>query len=367
MRSVRNVRDVRLGFDADAVLNVAIGMRDVKLDSAQAAALRLRLVEAATTVPGIEHATLQAAEPFGGMSDWPLFVEGIDSVSRFGRFEFNAVSPGYFATMGTRLLRGRGIESGDVDGSRRVMVVGASMAGVLWPGADPVGKCVRVGLVDTVPCTYVVGVAEDIHARGFGPQTRNFYYYMAAAQWRPDQGGLFVRAGGDARRAIEPLRLRLQQEMPGASYVTVSRLGDLVDAQSRSWVMGATLFTAFGGLALILAAVGLYSVIAYNVAQRRQELAVRVALGAAAIPHGSTLRRRRRAALRLAVTGAAVGGAIALLVAPRIAPLLFNQLPRDPVVFGTVTGALLLVAVVASLIPALRGARLDPNAALRAD
>jgi putative ABC transport system permease protein len=364
VRSLRNVRDVRLGFDADSVLNVDMRMRDVKLDSAQTAALRLRLVDAATTVPGIEHATLQTAVPFGGMSDWPLFVEGIDSVRKFGRFEFNAVSPGYFATMGTRLLRGRGIESGDVNGSRRVMVVGASMAGVLWPGADPLGKCVRVGLVDTVPCTYVVGVAEDIHARGFGPQTRNFYYYMAAAQWKPQDGGLFVRAGGAARRAIEPLRLRLQQEMPGASYVTVERLGDLVDAQSRSWVMGATLFTAFGGLALILAAVGLYSMIAYNVAQRRQELAVRVALGAAA---ADVVRLVVGEGLRLAVTGAAVGGAIALLAAPRIAPLLFNQLPRDPVVFGTVTGALLLVAAVASLIPALRGARVDPNAALRAD
>ena len=128
--------------------------------------------------------------------------------------------------------------------------------------------------------------------------------------------------------------------------------------------MGATVFTAFGALALILAAAGLYSVIAYNVAQRRQELAVRVALGAGP---GLVVRLVVGEGLRFAVTGAAVGGAIALIAAPRIAPLLFNQSPRDPVVFGTVTGALLLVGVVASLIPALRGARVDPNAALKAD
>jgi putative ABC transport system permease protein len=364
VRSLRHVRDVRLGFDADSVLVVELRMRDVKLDSAQTAALRLRLLEAATTVPGIEHATLQQAVPFGGMSAYPLFVEGIDSVPKFGRFEFNAVSPGYFATMGTRLLRGRPIESGDVHSARRVMVVGASMAGVLWPGADPLDKCVRVGLVDTVPCTYVVGVAEDIHARGFGPQTRNFYYYLAAAQWRPEEGGLFARAGGDVRRSMEPLRRTLQQVMPGAAYVTVTRLDELVENESRSWVMGATLFSAFGVLALILAAVGLYSVIAYNVAQRRQELAVRVALGASA---GDVIRLVVGEGLRFAVTGAAVGGTIAILAAPRIAPLLFNQSPRDPVVFGTVTGALLLVAVVASMIPASRGARVDPNAALRAE
>jgi len=363
VRSLRNVREVRLGFDADSVLMVDTRMRDVKLDSAETAALRLRLLGAATTVPGIEHATLVEAEPFGGMTSWPIWVEGIDSVNKFGRFEFNSVSPDYFATMGTRLLRGRGIESGDLHGARRVLVVGASMAGVLWPGADPLGKCVRVGLVDTVPCSYVVGVAEDIHARGFGPQDRNFYYYLAAAQFQPQEGGLFVRAGG-GERLIEPLRRRLQREMPGASYVTVSRLGALVENESRSWLMGATLFTAFGALALILAGVGLYSVIAYSVAQRRQELALRVALGAAA---SDVIRLVVGEGLRLAAAGAAVGGAIALLVSPRVAPLLFNQSPRDPVVFGTVTGALLAVAVGASILPAIRSARVDPNSALRAE
>ena len=363
VRSLRNVREVRLGFDADSVLMVDTRMRDVKLDSAETAALRLRLLGAATTVPGIEHATLVEAEPFGGMTSWPIWVEGIDSVNKFGRFEFNSVSPDYFATMGTRLLRGRGIESGDLHGARRVLVVGASMAGVLWPGADPLGKCVRVGLVDTVPCSYVVGVAEDIHARGFGPQDRNFYYYLAAAQFQPQEGGLFVRAGG-GERLIEPLRRRLQREMPGASYVTVSRLGALVENESRSWLMGATLFTAFGALALILAGVGLYSVIAYSVAQRRQELALRVALGAAA---SDVIRLVVGEGLRLAAAGAAVGGAIALLVSPRVAPLLFNQSARDPVVFGTVTGALLAVAVGASILPAIRSARVDPNSALRAE
>ena len=223
----------------------------------------------------------------------------------------------------------------------------------------------RIGIPpDTAPCRYVVGIAEDIHAGGFGPQGKNFYYYLPAAQWHQQGGGLLVRVAGDTRGAIEPLRRRLQEEMPGTSYVTVSRLGNLVDAQSRSWVMGATVFTAFGALALILAAVGLYSVIAYNVAQRRQELAVRVALGAAA---GDVIRLVLSEGLRFAVAGAAVGGALAIIAAPRIAPLLFNQSPRDPVVFGAVTTALLVVAVLASMIPAIRGARVDPNAALRAE
>jgi hypothetical protein len=134
VRSLRNVRDVRLGFDADSVLVVALKMRDVELDSAQTAALRLRLVGAATTVPGIPHASLQLESPFGGMTEWPIAVAGIDSVRKFGRFEFNAVSPGYFATMGTRILRGRAFTSGDRAGARGAVVVSEAMGKVLCRG-----------------------------------------------------------------------------------------------------------------------------------------------------------------------------------------------------------------------------------------
>src|SRR6185503_16446829 len=135
----------------------------------------------------------------------PLYVAGIDSVRKFGRFDRNAVSPDYFATMGTRLLRGRGIQTGDIAGAPRVMVVGASMANVLWPGQDPIGKCVRIGrpedgfaLTGATPCTYVVGLAEDIHSEKIGPEERLFYYYLPAAQTLPQEGGLFARVRGDA-------------------------------------------------------------------------------------------------------------------------------------------------------------------------
>ena len=243
------------------------------------------------------------------------------------------------------------------------MVVGASMAATLWPGDDPIGKCVRIGIdPETMPCTRVVGLAENIHARGFGPETRSFFYYLPAAQWRPQEGGLFVRPRGDARQAVEPLRRRLQVEMPGASYVTVTRLGEVVEDQARPWTMGATVFTAFGLLALVLAAGGLYSVIAYNVAQRRQELAVRIALGASA---GDVIRLVVGHGLRFAVSGAVAGGAVALAAGRWIAPLLFDQSARDPVVFVTVTAVLLVVSVGASLIPAIRIAHEDPMAALR--
>jgi putative ABC transport system permease protein len=361
VRSLNHVRSVRLGFDADSVLVVGTSLRGVVLDTGQMIELRQRLLVAATTVPGIDHASVRGATPFGGMWSYPIFVAGVDSVPRFGRFDFNTVSPDYFVTMGTRLVRGRGVESSDVAGATRVMVIGESMGNVLWPGQDPIGKCVRIRL-EINPCTYVVGIAEDIHSESIGPETRLFYYYVPATQTLPEDVALFARVRGDAQDLVEPLRERLQQEMPGTAYVTVSRLAENLEAEMRSWVMGATLFTAFGGLALLLAAIGLYSVIAYNVSQRRQELAVRMALGAAA---SDVLRMVVGDGLRFALSGVLVGGVIAWYAGRWIAPLLFDQSAHDPVVFGFVTGALLVVAITASAIPAIRGARMDPNDALR--
>ena len=363
VRSLRNVSRIDLGFDADSVLVVGAEMRDVRLDSAAAVALRQRLLAAAVTVPGVSHASFQLAVPFGGETSYIIFVDGVDSTDRFGQFDLNAVSPDYFATMGTRLLRGRGIEAGDVAGAPRVMVVGASMANVLWPGADAIGQCVRIR-ADSNPCTRVVGVAEDIHVHHIAPESRYFYYYLPASQLLPHEGGLFVRAAGDPRQLIEPLRQRLQREMPGASFVSVGRLAARVEDEARPWVMGATLFTAFGLLALALAAVGIYSVIAYDVAQRRRELAVRVALGASA---ATVLRLVVGEGIRYAAAGALAGSLVALAAAGQIAPLLFDQPARDPAVFAFVAGILVLVALGASAIPAWRGARVDPNAALRAE
>jgi hypothetical protein len=298
------------------------------------------------------------------MSSYPIFISGIDSTSRLGQFHFNTVSADFFKTMGTRIVRGRAIEQTDVDGARGVLVASESMVNVLWPGQDPIGKCVRVGLVDTVPCRYVVGVAEDIHSQSIELDPKVFFYYLPAAQWKPQDGGLFVRARGDARSVVEPVRRRLQRDMPGTSFVTVTPLGEIVDASLRSWIVGATVFTGFGALALLLAVVGLYSVIAYNVTERKHELGVRIALGAS---RGEIVRLVVLGGLRFAVAGIALGAITALVAGRWIEPLLFHQSPRDPGVFGAISVVLIAAAVLASGIPALRAAGLDPKAALEAD
>jgi putative ABC transport system permease protein len=209
-----------------------------------------------------------------------------------------------------------------------------------------------------------VGVAEDIRSQSIDVESKLFYYYLPAAQWRPHEGGLFVRARGDSRRLVEPVRRHLQREMPGTSFVTVTPLGEIVEGKMRSWIVGARVFTAFGALALVLAAVGLYSVIAYNVTQRTRELGVRLALGAG---RAAIVRLVVSGGLRFAFAGIMIGGAVALVAGKWIGPMLFQQSPRDPAVFAVVTGALFGVAIVASWIPAMRAAGVDPRTAMQAE
>ncbi len=360
VRSFANVRALRLGYDVDPVLYVERNMRGVLLPEDQQAALNHRLLAAAAAFPGVVSATEAVSVPFYNFESRGLFVSGIDSVSRLGRFQLQAASPEYFRTMGTRILAGRGITAEDRRGSPPIVVVSETMARRLWPGRTAIGQCLRVG-ADTAPCRTVVGIAEDITQRSLS-DAGGANYYLSADQLDESAYGLFVRVRGRAADAAEAIRRRLQQEMPGASYVTTIPLAQILGDEQRPWRAGATMFLVLGGLALVVAAIGLYSVISYNVAQRTQELGVRIALGA-------RLRHIARLVvgdgLRLALGGIAAGAAVALIGGRWIATLLFAVSPRDPAVFGAVTLVLALTAVLASLIPAIRAARVDPNLALR--
>ncbi len=362
VRSLRQVREVPLGYDPDPVLLVDLNMRGVRLDSAPQVALRRALLDTARAIPGVVHASPRVSVPFWGSYSVSLYVAGIDSVRRLGRFELNAVGGDYFATMGTRVLRGRGISDQDIQGAPRVMVVSEAMAKALWSGREEIGQCVRVRF-ETAPCTYVVGVAENIKAERLGDDP-TFYYYLSWAQWDPANGGLFLRMAGPAARSAEMVRRRLQPVMPGASYVTVTPFADILGDETRSWQLGATMFLVFGGLALALAAIGLYSVMAYNVSQRTQELGVRAALGA---QQRDLVKLVVNEGLTLGAAGIAIGVVIALAGSNWLGPLLFQESPRDPLVFGFVTVMLLGVTALASFVPSRRAARVDPIVALRSE
>jgi ABC-type antimicrobial peptide transport system permease subunit len=241
------------------------------------------------------------------------------------------------------------------------MVVSEGMAKRLWPTEDAIGKCVRLS-ADTAPCTTVVGIAEDVRRGSLNEP--ELHYYMPIEQFARSQGGLFIRTRGPAATQVEQIRQSLQRLMPGVSYVTVTPMETILGGQTRSWRLGATMFTVFGALALVLAAIGLYSVIAYNVTQRMHEMGVRVALGAQA---RDVIRLIVREGLTIVIPGVALGAGVALLAGRWIAPLLFDVSPKDPPVIVGVIMTLLAVAIAASWLPALRAARVDPNEALRSD
>jgi len=363
VRSLDRVKSLRLGYDVEPVLVATPNFRGIPVTDQEQIAVGRRVLQRSRELPGVESAAWAGSFPFYSSSGTGLYIPGIDSVSKLGRFTYQNATADYFATMGTRVLRGRPFNAQDRSGTPLVAVVSESMARVLWPGRDALGQCMKVG-ADTMPCTTVVGIAEDAHQRSLIGDA-HLHYYLPLEQFGEGEGFILIaRVRGDPVHEVETLRRELQKEMPGEGYVVVRRFGAMVDSQRRSWRFGATMFSAFGVLAVLVAAVGLYGLIGYNVDQRMHELGVRVALGARRM---DVVRMVTRQGVTLSILGTAVGAALALFASKWLQPLLFDQSATDPLVYGGVAALLVLVAVVACVSPARRASGADPNVALRAE
>ena len=290
-----------------------------------------------------------------------------DSVpsSRDGGPYVTEVSTEYFATLGTRIVRGRAFNESDRAGAPPVAILSETIARALFGDRDALGQCVRVG-PRTAPCTTVVGIAEDARRQSLEEPDPVLQYYLPLAQ-RTGPGSapvLFVRVHNDVPALARTLRQEFGALGANAPYVRVQILRQLLDPQIQPWRLGASLFASFGLLALVIAAVGLYSVLAYEAARRRPEFGVRMALGA----HGADIIRLVLSqGAALTVTGVAVGLGVAALGARFLQPLLFETSAFDPVIYGSVVAVLLCAAIAASVPAALRARRVDPNSALRAE
>lgn len=365
VRSLRNVRDIELGFDADRVLVVDLNVNDEDDETRDALFRQTR--DRVAQLPAVEHASVAVTAPFWSALSTDLSIPGLDSIpsSPDGGPYLNAVTPEFFLTTGTRVVGGRGFDNGDGFTAPRVAIVSETFARRVWPGQDPIGKCMLVG-GDTVPCSTVVGIARDARRQSLTDDAPVMQYYVPLDQRQTTAGlrALFVRTRGDPAVALAAVRRETQSVSPDLPYPTVQYLADLVEPEIRPWKLGATLFSLFGGAALALAALGLYSVVAYSVAQRLHEMGVRVALGA----RGSDLARLV-VVDTLRVVGLGLGlGLLAAVTAGRfVEPLLFRVSPRDPAVFVAVIGTLLTVGVLASLGPARRAARVSPAEVLKAE
>ncbi len=369
VRSLQEVRDLDLGLDADRLVQATLEL-GVEAESAEQTGLYRSAATLLEREPAIASA-VPVSVTFRSALATTLRVQGVDSLPRLpggGPYVFG-VDPGYFETLGLELLRGRGVEESDRPGGAPVAVVSATMAEAVWPEGDALGQCLLVG-GDAGTCTTVVGVAEDA-VRGSLQEDPFMAYYLPLGQMDGETidvsgraNGLYLRAEGEVGEAAAVAARLLRDFDARVRFARAESLREILDPQARSWSLGAGMFMILGLLALLVASVGLYSLLAFEVAERTRELGIRTALGAR---QGQLLRRVVWSGARLAVAGVVVGLAVAWVAAPYVAALLFRTSPRDPVVMTGVGVVLVLVAAGASLVPGLRATRVDPVVALRAE
>jgi putative ABC transport system permease protein len=238
------------------------------------------------------------------------------------------------------------------------------MARALWPSESPIGRCVQIGGT-AFPCWTVIGVAADPRRWSLAGEEDAYQYWVPAEALQSDAlrpTSLLVRMNEPAAGAA--VRRELLGLDPRIRFVEVESFREVMEPYLRPWNLGGTLFAAFGLLAVFLAALGLYSVIAFDVTQRTREIGIRTALGATT---RAVVRVVLVRALRLAALGVALGLLAAVLLTPKVEDLLFGVPARDPVTFTTVAAVLLLVALSAAVLPARRASAVDPMVALRTE
>jgi putative ABC transport system permease protein len=369
VESLRNVQAVDIGYDPSRTVLAWVDFDPGQSppDGVQAARIAA-VAERLRSAPGVQAVARSNVPPMRGFSVSRIWIGGDSAFPRKKSYPvLNSVSGDYFGATGLKMLRGHAFA--DVPGAPTQVVINQAMAEQQWPNEDPMGQCIRFA-GPTSACYAVVGIVQtarrDAVIEDPVPQ-----YYLSAANLPPtlrEQFGnvtaLEVRAaaGSDARVAAEVTSALRAAFPPG--YPEVELLRTTIDWQYRPWRVGAALFTGMGGLALIVAVLGIYSTMSYNVTQRTHEFGVRVAVGAEL---ADILRLVLGEGLRVVVAGVVVGAALAVAAGRLIAALLYGIAPSNPLVLASVSALVIAAAVVATLIPASRAAGVDPIAALRAD
>jgi predicted permease len=294
----------------------------------------------------------------------PVAVEGYTPKSgEETHSRFDAVGPGYFSTMGIPILLGREITEQDTPGGLRAAVVNETFAHQFFPNTNPIGKHVR----DTYPgnpgdCV-VVGVAADAKYNSLREKTPpRIYLPLFNPMWEQNSAAFEVRTFADTASVSASLRSVVQEIGPSLPPINIHTMTGLVDDTLQTDLFIERLSSAFGLLAILLASIGLYGVMAYNVARRTRDIGIRMALGAAP---GDVRWQVLRETLVLVLIGIAIGVPAALAGTRLIRSLLFGLGFADPIVIVSAAALLALVAALAGFVPARRASRVDPMVALR--
>ncbi len=362
LRSLSNAQEIDTGFDGSRFAILGINPGTQGYDEARTRELYRRVEERLQGVAGVEAVTLSSSVPlFGGGLGRTVFRDGQDPKDpRNGRMtQVNQVSGSYFDATKIPIVKGRGITPADRQGGTPVAVINEAMAAQLWPNEDPLGRTLQIFGMDTP--WQIVGIARTIKYNFIGEEPTS-YLYLPIEQNFGAQVVVQVRAAGDPSPVLGTVRRELQQLEPNLPLQNVSTY-DVVLRQAL-WAprMAAWLLGIFAGLALLLAAVGLYGVLAYSVTQRTRELGIRMALGARDTDvRGMVVRQ----GVVLAIAGLVPGLLVSWFLSRGITRLLYGVNAGDSVTFVVVPVLLMIVAVAATLLPAWRASKVDPSEALR--
>jgi putative ABC transport system permease protein len=371
-RSFARMVSVDAGFNAANVLTLRTSLpsttyRDAASTVKAYVDIRRRLSES----PGVEAAGAVTGLPLKSTrGDWGIRIEGDTGTSRLGRAaDWQVVTPGYFEALGTPVRAGRAFTDADRADTLPVVVINESMARKFWPGQFAIGR--RLSMGGNGRWLTVVGIVADVRHRGLDEPART-EMYRPHAQFQ--YGGSdapavtamtwVIRTSADPLAAIGSARAAIRATDPDLGLSEVATMEQVLSDSTSDRRLDMLLFAMLGGLALALAAVGVYGVVSCSVAQRTREIGVRMAIGA----RPSDVRRMVLAhGGRLALMGVALGSALALVGARLIRGMLFDVSPTDPVTFGVVAAGLLAVALLASYVPARRATQVDPVVALRGE
>jgi predicted permease len=359
LQSLRGVTNTSPGFSTQGVLASWVDLVSAGYDAQRARDFKDELVDRLQALPGVESAAFARIVPFSyrSYSSAPIVVDGYEAApDELPTVEYNEVGPAYLATMGIPLVSGREFTRADDERAPMVAVVNDVMAAQYWRGQDPVGSRLQV----KGRWMQVVGVATLSKYRNL-TETPKPFFYVPMRQNSTGQG-LLVRTSqgpGTMARALVREVHALDANLAPGEVITMQEQVDRTTAVQR---VAVTMLGVFGGLALLLAAIGLYGVMSYAVSQRTRELGLRMALGAGT---SDLLRLVMSQGFALTAAGVVLGGAGALGLTRLMGELLYKVSPRDPLAFGSAFAVMIVASLAACLLPAWRATRTDPVRALR--
>ena len=359
LRSLGNVQGVDLGLDARRLVYASVSSDEDESHDGELGAALPGVMARVRQMPGVEQVTMVNYIPMTMAVAAPVSVPGRDSLPKVNDDmpSMITVTPAFFSVTGMRLLAGRGFTDDDREAAPNVTIVNETMAPNIWPGESAIGKCIVIG-PRTEPCRVVVGVVRDAHRNKIvEPALMTYYLPMAQRKWKPTV--LMARVEPNRAHAVAADTKAILVKSLGAWAIPdVRTMDDVLAHELRPYRLGAALFSAAALLALIVAAVGVYSSIAYSISTRMHEMGIRIALGART---RNIVRLVVGEGLRVVLFGVAIGTVVALAAGRSLSAFMYGTTPHDPVVLTMVAAVLIAVAVVASLVPAFRATHSDPT------